>query len=238
MPESSRPLTPLIALERVGKTYLDGKVEALKDLSLEVAAGEFLTIMGKSGCGKSTLLNLMGGLDVPTVGRVRYQGKSMVSSRELDRFRARQVGFVFQSFYLLPNLTAVENVQIPMFEGGLRAERSHWGAELLGLVGLQERLHHLPSQLSIGQRQRVAIARALANRPNLILADEPTGSLDSVSGREVLDLLLQVRDSQKCTLVIVTHDLSLAAQGERIVRLEDGRLADDSRPTAENTYST
>ena len=126
-----------------------------------------------------------------------------------------------------------------MFEGEIRrAKRARLAAELLGLVGLQERLHHLPSQLSIGQRQRVAVARALANRPNLILADEPTGSLDSVSGREVLELLMHIRDSQKCTLVIVTHDPSLAAQGERLVRLEDGRVTEDSRAASESTYST
>ncbi len=230
MPEASHLTIPLISLEQVGKTYADGKVQALQNLSLAVAAGEFLTIVGKSGCGKSTLLNLMGGLDTPTVGRVLYQGETLVGDKKLDRFRAQKVGFVFQSFYLLPNLTALENVQIPMFEGEVpRAARTKLAAELLGLVGLQDRWQHLPSQLSIGQRQRVAIARALANSPELILADEPTGSLDSVSGREVFDLLLHIRESQACTLVIVTHDPTIAAEGERLVRLEDGRIVEDCR---------
>lgn len=220
---------PLITLQNVGKTYRDGNVAALREVSLKIEEREFLSIMGPSGCGKSTLLHLLGGLDRPTEGRVLYRGKTLGDGIELDRFRAESIGFVFQSFYLLPNLTSLENVQIPMFEGKLGlADRVARARELLELVGLAERIGHLPHQLSIGQRQRVAIARALANNPSLILADEPTGSLDSQSGCDVLDLLTQFNEAQGTTLVVVTHDPIIAQRGRRLIRLLDGRVIDDS----------
>lgn len=220
--------TPLITLQNVGKTYRDGNVAALRDVSLTIDEGEFLSIMGPSGCGKSTLLHLVGGLDLPTQGRVLYRDRPLSGGIELDRYRSESIGFVFQSFYLLPNLTSLENVQIPMFEGKLKlADRVARAQELLELVGLAERTRHLPHQLSIGQRQRIAIARALANNPSLILADEPTGSLDSRSGCDVLDLLTQLNKTQGTTLVIVTHDPLIAQRGRRLVRLLDGCVIED-----------
>lgn len=227
MTESTSAPPPLIAFRSVGKTYLDGNVEALKEVTFQIENGEFVSIMGPSGCGKSTLLNILGALDEPTTGEVLYRDEKLARS-QLDQLRARQVGFVFQSFYLLPNLTAVENVQIPMFEGSLPlSKRVEEAKRLLQVVGLEQRFDHLPNQLSIGQRQRVAIARALANHPSLILADEPTGSLDSQSGREVLDLLSRLNETEGTTLVVVTHDQAVADRGRRLIRMLDGRILQD-----------
>lgn len=223
-------MAPLITLRSVGKTYRDGNVEALREISLEIQAGEFVSIMGPSGCGKSTLLNILGALDRPTTGEVLFNGYALANPRDLDRLRAREIGFVFQSFYLLPNLTAIENVQIPMFEGTRPlSERVSEAKRLLTIVGLADRLHHLPNQLSIGQRQRVAIARALANGPSLILADEPTGSLDSQSGHEVLDLLTQLNEHDGTTLILVTHDGAIAERAKRLIRMLDGEVLEDAR---------
>ena len=206
-------------------SYSDGQVEALSRVSFDILRGQFISVMGPSGCGKSTLLNMLGALDRPTTGEVYFDGIPLAQIENLDSLRARRIGFVFQSFYLLPNLTALENVQLPMFEGDLKpAERSESAESLLQLVGLADRLHHLPYQLSIGQRQRVAIARALANEPSIILADEPTGSLDSQSGREVMELLSSLHDQHQATLVVVTHDDSVAQFGERLIRMLDGRV--------------
>ncbi len=229
MTESSQSQETLVSLRNVCKTYRDGNVQALKDVSLDIAAGEFVSIMGPSGCGKSTLLNMLGALDRPTGGEVLWRGRSLGAARNLDQLRAREIGFVFQSFYLLPNLTAVENVQLPMFEGSLpRGKRVDEARRLLALVGLENRLNHLPNQLSIGQRQRVAIARALANKPALVLADEPTGSLDSQSGCEVMELLEKLNATEQTTLVVVTHDESVAGRGRRVVRMLDGRVEEDA----------
>lgn len=184
-----------------------------------------MTIAGPSGCGKSTLLHVLGGLDFPSSGEVRLQGEPLTASTNLDRWRASQVGFVFQSFYLLPNLTAAENVQLPMFESQLpRSKRASEAARLLDIVGLSDRMRHLPNQLSIGQRQRVAIARALANQPQLILADEPTGSLDSQAGSEIMELLQRLNREHTTALVVVTHDPLIAMMGTRQVRMLDGAL--------------
>src|SRR6478672_1481468 len=185
----STALMQLLSVVNVSRGYDDGAVQALTNVSLEIEAGEYVAIMGPSGSGKSTLLNLLGALDEPTSGDVVYEGKSLRERTDLDQFRASTLGFVFQSFYLLPTLTAVENVQIPMFESALGAsERVAKAKELLSLVGMSHREKHLPTKLSVGERQRVAIARALANDPKLLLADEPTGNLDTASGRIVLDL--------------------------------------------------
>lgn len=219
----------MLALNEVTKTYEDGRVQALEGVSLEVAAGEFLAIMGPSGCGKSTLLNMLGALDRPTRGEVLFEGTALSQQKNLDQLRSQKIGFVFQSFYLLPNLSALENVQLPMFESQLPvAKRVQRASELLDLVGLEHRRTHLPNQLSIGQRQRVAIARALANEPSVILADEPTGSLDSHSGKEVMDLLAELNTSRNTTLVIVTHDEQVARRGKRLVRMLDGRIVEDA----------
>lgn len=228
MPEATLGTDSLVALRSVRKTYRDGNVEALRGVSLDIVAGEFLSIMGPSGCGKSTLLNIVGALDLPSEGQVLFRGQPLASVANLDRLRAKEIGFVFQSFYLLPNLTALENVQIPMFEGSLPLEQRSAAAEsLLGMVGLADRLHHLPNQLSIGQRQRVAIARALANGPSIILADEPTGSLDSQSGREIMEILCELNASQGTTVVVVTHDPLIANYGQRLVRMLDGQVQED-----------
>ena len=220
--------TALVSLRDVSKTYMDGNVQALRDVTLEIDTGEFVTIVGPSGCGKSTLLHLLGGLDRPTSGEVRLRGTAVDRNTNLDQWRSRNVGFVFQSFYLLPNLTAAENVQLPMFEGKRSpTERSTAAKDLLELVGLADRIHHLPNQLSIGQRQRVAIARALANQPLLVLADEPTGSLDSHNGREIMELLQRLNAEQSTALVIVTHDERFAGLGKRQIRMLDGSIIEN-----------
>jgi putative ABC transport system ATP-binding protein len=224
----------LVALHDVTKTYRDGNVRALDRVSLEIPAGQFVSIVGPSGCGKSTLLHLIGALDTPTSGEVLFRGTPLSAIRDIDRLRSREIGFVFQTFYLLPNLTARENVQIPMFgDGQPDSVRVAQADRLLGLVGLADRADHIPGQLSIGQRQRVAIARALANEPALILADEPTGSLDSKSGGEVMDLLGELRANRGTTLVVVTHDATIAARAGRTIRMLDGRIIEDipNRPT-------
>lgn len=230
MLEASRA-TGLIALTGVSKYYPDGDVRALSSINLTIGEGEFVTIVGPSGCGKSTLLHLLGGLDTPTQGDVHFRGKSLRDCN-LNHYRSQDIGFVFQSFYLLPNLTALENVQIPMFGGPLSAsQRATEARRLLDSVGLGNRLSHLPNQLSVGQRQRVAIARSIANRPSILLADEPTGSLDSASGQEVMELLVGLNEQEQTTLVVVTHDDGIARRGRRIIRMLDGAIvADDHVP--------
>ncbi len=225
MPIENRSAEPLISLRGVTKHYRDGDVLALNDVSLDILPGEFLSVMGPSGSGKSTLLNMIGALDRPTSGEILLRGKPLDRNINLDQVRSREIGFVFQAYYLLPNLTAIENVQIPMFEGERsRIERTAEAGRLLTLVGLGDRVTHLPGQLSIGQRQRVAIARALANNPAIILADEPTGALDSNSGAEVMDLLSELNCDHGTTLVVVTHDPLVADRAKKIVHLKDGRI--------------
>jgi putative ABC transport system ATP-binding protein len=229
MSEASRVSEPLIAVRNASKTYRDGHVRALDRVSLSIESGEFLAIMGPSGSGKSTLLNLIGALDLPTEGEVFFRGQSLSKMASLDPLRASEIGFIFQSFYLLPNLTAAENVQLPMFEGRLDSgQRVTRARELLSRVGLADRMSHLPEQLSNGQRQRVAIARALANEPSVVLADEPTGALDSTSGAEVMQLLVDLNAAHGTTLVVVTHDQNVADRARRIVRMLDGRVIVDS----------
>jgi putative ABC transport system ATP-binding protein len=217
---------PLIEAVDLERTFPDGGVKALRGVSLRVARGESVAISGPSGCGKSTLLHLLGGLDLPTAGEVRFEGTPL-TALDLDAYRARQVGFVFQSFHLLPTLSAVENVQIPMFETGRsRTERDERAARLLDEVGMTPRRYQYPNTLSGGERQRVAIARALANEPSLLLADEPTGNLDSVSQEEVLNLLKRLRRERRLTLIIVTHSPEVAAEADRIIRLRDGKIVE------------
>lgn len=216
----------LVKVYGVGET----SVRALDGIDLEVESGEFLAVMGPSGCGKSTLLNMIGALDQPSEGEVWVAGENLAQLKDVDRFRAKTVSFVFQLHNLLPTLTAVENVEVPMQGQGLGAKKRRLRAvHLLELVGLQERADHLPSQLSGGQRQRIAVARALANEPVLILADEPTGSLDSQSGEEILELLGELNESQSTTIVVVTHDRRVAQATQRIVRMRDGRIVEDHR---------
>ena len=222
----------VVRVDHVSRTYPDGAVTALNDVSLEVRRGEYVGIMGPSGSGKSTLLNLLGTLDRPTQGEIYFEGQPLSKMRDLDGFRSKKIGFVFQSFHLLPTLTAVENVQIPMFEGSLKAAaRVKRAKELLESVGMGHRLNHLPMQLSVGERQRVAIARSLANDPQFLLADEPTGNLDSHSGTEVLDLFDVLHRDRGMTLIIITHSLEVAERAERIVWIRDGRLSEEPANT-------
>ncbi len=221
----------LIETIHLTKIYGDGAgVRALDDVTLTVERGEMVAVMGPSGSGKSTLLNLIGALDRPTEGQVLVNGQDLARVRDLDAFRARTVGFVFQLHNLLPTLTAQENVEVPMLGQPISArERKQRARELLERVGLGHRLHHLPGQLSGGERQRVAIARALANHPPLILADEPTGSLDSQSGAEIMALLQSLNREQGVTIVVVTHDPRVARSTRRILTMRDGRIVDDHR---------
>ncbi|MBJ7255407.1 MAG: ABC transporter ATP-binding protein [Akkermansiaceae bacterium] len=210
------------------KQFDNGKVMALRGLDLEIRQGEFVAIIGQSGCGKSTLLQMLGCLDRPSEGTLNYRGTSIPDMRDPAAYRAHQIGFVFQSFHLLPTFTVLENVQIPMFEGKLsRSQRKARGIELLESVGLGHRLSHYPSELSGGERQRVAIARGLANRPSVVLADEPTGNLDSESAVQIIDLLLELHGKLGVTLVLVTHDLSVAERASRTIRMKDGRVISD-----------
>jgi putative ABC transport system ATP-binding protein len=219
----------LIETRELTKVYGDGQgVRALDGVDVRIGQGEMLAVMGPSGSGKSTLLNMVGGLDLPSSGQVFIDDQDLAKVRNLDRFRAQTVGFVFQLHNLLPTLTALENVEVPMRGQSVRrGARRKRARELLDLVGLADRMDHLPSQLSGGQRQRVAVARALANNPRLILADEPTGSLDTMAGDEVMELLAELRTSQGTTVIVVSHDRRVARATERILTMRDGRIIDD-----------
>ena len=210
----------------------DNAVRALDRVNLTVQAGEFLAVMGASGCGKSTLLNMLGALDQPTSGEAWVAGENLARLHDVDAFRAHIVGFVFQLHNLLPTLTALENIEVPM-QGQVPSQknRRQRAADLLEMVGLGDRPNAMPAQLSGGQRQRVAVARSLANQPKLLLADEPTGSLDSQSGEEILDLLAELNRSQGTTVVVVTHDRRVAQVTRRILRMKDGRIVSDHRLT-------
>jgi putative ABC transport system ATP-binding protein len=217
--------SPLLRAEHLSKTYPDGQVNALVDVNLAIEPGDYVAIMGPSGCGKSTLLNLLGALDRPSGGTLFFEGQDLAELANLDQFRSEKLGFVFQSFYLLPTLTAAENVQLPMFEGLLTArQRAYKAKELLAAVGMSHRADHLPVRLSVGERQRVAIARALANDPVLLLADEPTGNLDSHSATDVLNLFDALHRERGMTIVVVTHGQEVAGRAGRIIRMRDGRI--------------
>lgn len=225
-------LNCILRTENLSKVYPDGSVNALVDVSLEIPERQFLAIMGPSGSGKSTLLNLLGGLDLPTSGSIFFRDQLLNDWRLLDRYRSEQIGFVFQSFHLLPTFTATENVQIPMFTSRLSArEREQRALELLNLVGMSHRARHLPSQLSVGERQRVSIARALANSPPVLLADEPTGNLDTKTGGAIMDLFEQLRAERGVTLIVVTHTPEVSARAERLLLLRDGRIVSDEQQT-------
>jgi putative ABC transport system ATP-binding protein len=216
----------ILRCERLAKTYPDGEVAALRGVSLAIAAGESVAVVGPSGCGKTTLLHLLGGLDRPTSGEVYYR-ETPLAKLDGDRYRAREIGFVFQSFHLLATLSAVENVQVPMFESTLsHRERASRAESLIEQVGMAHRRGHRPAQLSVGERQRIAIARALANEPGVLLADEPTGNLDSRNQAEILELLEALRREKGLTLVIVTHSAEVAAAAGRVVRMRDGLVVE------------
>ena len=221
--------TPAVRAENLNKAYVLGSnaVGALRGVDLEVARGEFVAVMGPSGCGKTTLLNLVGGIDVPSRGSVWVEGIEItqLSDDALTDLRRDRMGYVFQFYNLIPTLTARENIETPMqFGGRSKAERRERASSLLSRVGLADRADHKPAELSGGEQQRVAIARALANQPAIVLLDEPTGDLDSATGREILALLQQLNREEKVTLLVATHDAAVAAVCTRVVRLRDGKV--------------
>jgi lipoprotein-releasing system ATP-binding protein len=220
---------PLLEAREVRKTYTIGqrKLEVLRGVSLTMNAGDILALRGASGAGKSTLLHLLGGLDLPNVGEIFFAGQDLqkLSTSDLARLRNQKVGFVFQAFHLLPELSALENVCLPARMARTSvAESEERGRDLLKRVGLSERMEHRPYELSGGEQQRVVIARALVNQPELILADEPTGNLDSRTGEEIIDLLCSLRAERQATLVIATHDAKVAARAPTVIELEDGQI--------------
>ena len=216
----------IIKLDRVWKTYKLGEtiVNAVQDVSFDINKGDFLAILGASGSGKSTLMNLIGALDVPSKGRIFLKGNNIATLREseLANIRGRTIGFIFQQFNLIAQLSALENVMLPTIFQGKRDEEK--AKELLALVGLGDRIHHKPNQLSGGQQQRVAIARALVNDPDVLLADEPTGNLDSVTGKQVMDIIDGLHKKQGKTIILVTHDINLVKHAHRTVHIKDGKI--------------
>ena len=232
----------IIKLENIWKIYQLDKVElsALRGINLEIAPGSFVSIMGPSGSGKSTFLNMIGCLDVPTKGKVFLKGKDIarLSEDELAYLRGKTIGFVFQEFNILPNLTALENVTLPMiFQGVSLEEREKKAKELLVAVGLEERISHLPTELSAGERQRVAIARAFANDPELVIADEPTGNLDSFTGKKIMEILTDFHQKQAKTIVVVTHDPNIANYSEKTINIRDGQIVVDHQKAKEVLWS-
>ena len=220
---------PLVKLKDVWKIYQLGEVElaVLKGISLEIAPGSFVSIMGPSGSGKSTLLNIIGCLDTPTEGKVflKDQDIALLSEEGLAKIRGKTIGFVFQEFNLLPHLNALENVTLPMiFQKVSEEKRKERAKELLISVGLKERIIHLPAELSAGERQRVAMARAFANDPELVIADEPTGNLDSLTGKKIMEILTNFHQNQEKTIVVVTHDPNIANYSEKIINIIDGKI--------------
>jgi putative ABC transport system ATP-binding protein len=231
-----RVLMTAVSAGELRRDYPFGEdtVHAVRGVSLEIAAGEYVAVVGPSGCGKSTLLNLIGAIDQPTSGTLRLMGRdvSKLNDAEATSFRLRHIGFVFQRFYLMPMLTARENVELPMAEAGVkRPERIARASELLAYVGLGHRERHRPTQLSGGEQQRVAVARALANRPTIVLADEPTGELDASTGREITVLFDRLH-ADGTTLIVVTHDEELASAAGRVIHMRDGLIVDDRRGKA------
>ncbi len=216
----------------IAKSYDNGRILALQNVSLTIHEGDFAAILGPSGCGKTTLLHVIGTLEQPSEGTLTYRGRSIDATFDKVSYRAHEVGLIFQEFHLLPTLTAIENVQIPMLEMTWSAsERFRRARDLLDSVGLEARRNQLPSQLSGGERQRVAIARSLANRPSVLLADEPTGNLDSASTSDIMDLLKQIHRDQNISILMVTHDTSVGRNATREIRMRDGRIASDSITT-------
>jgi putative ABC transport system ATP-binding protein len=218
------PSSPILSARNLSLHFDHGRTRALDGMDLDIAEGEFVAITGPSGCGKSSLLNLIGALDTPSSGELFYRGSPYSGIRDLSLFRRENIGFVFQSFHLIPTLTAIDNVLVPTIgrtvhgkETGARAK------ELLQQMGLKERLDHYPAGLSGGERQRVAIARALINEPAVILADEPTGSLDSANAEHVLEMIDSVRREKSLTVIMVTHDPNVSSRADRIVRMRDGK---------------
>ena len=222
-----------ICLKNVTKTYkMDGiKLDAIRNMSISIKEGEFVAIMGASGSGKSTLLHIIGLLDRPTTGSIIIDGinSNNLDDDQLAEFRGQKIGFVFQSFNLYPTMTAMQNIELPlMIQEYNQEERENKARELLKAVGLADRVNHMPSQLSGGQKQRVAIARALVTDPDIVLADEPTGNLDSKSGKELLDMLVKINEDGR-TIIVITHDPNIASYAKRIIKIKDGNIVSDNK---------
>ncbi|WP_406533493.1 ABC transporter ATP-binding protein [Methanobrevibacter sp.] len=221
-----------VEIKDLYKSYEDGKIKALNGINLTIEDGEFVSIIGPSGSGKSTLLNMLGALDIPDSGVIKVAGQDLSSSKKLNEFRSDKIGFIFQLHNLIPNISVMENVEIPMYTQGLSSsEMKNRALKLLDDVGLGDKADILPSKLSGGERQRVAIARALANEPSIILADEPTGSLDSKTSSKILKQLIDLHEDKNVTLIIVTHDMDVAKLADRVIEVLDGEIisaGDDS----------
>lgn len=217
--------SPILEVKGLHKSYDDGRIQALRGVDLSINAGEFVAISGHSGSGKSTLLHMLGGLDTPSSGSVLFKGSPLGSAIDLDTYRCLHVGFIFQAFYLLPTLCAIENVQAPMLAlrngSGNREQRAE---ALLREMGLEQRMHQPPNTLSAGERQRVAIARALANNPSILLADEPTGNLDSENSARIMEILTGIQKTHGMTLVVITHEDEIANSAPRHIHIRDGRI--------------
>jgi len=216
--------SPQLELRAVTKHYDGGRIEALRGVDLAVSRGEFVTISGPSGSGKSTILHLLGGLDTPTTGEVFFQNSSLGGTLDTDAYRSRHIGFIFQAFHLLPTLSSIENVQVPMLALKDRDHHAERAESLLREVGMEKRLHQRPGELSAGERQRVAIARALANSPSILLADEPTGNLDTQNSARIMKILTGIQQRRGMTLIVVTHENDIANSAPRHVRIRDGRI--------------
>ena len=221
-----------VRMEGLTKVYHTGEtlVRALDGIDIEIPTGQFVSIMGPSGSGKSTLLNIVGCIDSPTEGSLRIMGRevSRLNDRELTSIRLHEIGFIFQQFYLIPTLRAIENVELPQREAGVaRAKRHARSEELLSMVGLGTRMRHFPSQLSGGEQQRVAIARSLANEPRILLADEPTGEVDSHTSDSIMDILAALNRDRGLTLIVVSHDITVAGRASRLLKMVDGRVVSD-----------
>ena len=219
---------PILEVRNLQKSYDQGQIEALRGVSLSIATGEFVAISGPSGSGKSTLLQLLGGLDCPTSGEVLFQNEILGSSIGLDTYRSHHVGFIFQAFHLMPTLRAIENVQVPMLAvKSSTTSRASRAEALLREMGLEHRMSQYPNQLSAGERQRVAIARALANNPSILLADEPTGNLDSTNSVRIMEMLIGIQSKRGMTLIVVTHENEIANSAPRHIRIRDGCIESD-----------
>lgn len=226
----------IIEIKNLKKSYEDGHIKALNGIDLTIEEGEFVSIIGPSGSGKSTLLNMLGALDLPDSGSINVAGYDLLSNTKLNEFRGDKLGFIFQLHNLIPNISVVENVEIPMFTKDWSSKQMHERAlNLLDIVGLKDKAKQMPNKLSGGERQRVAIARALANEPSIILADEPTGSLDSKTSNKILKQLTKLHKEENVTLIVVTHDMNVAKLADRVIEVLDGKIIDGSEGSLLNS---